>query len=241
MIDSPKAPNPKSAGARLRNYFLTGIILVGPLAVTLYITWWFVNTVDGWVRPIVPASLWPDSYLPFHVPGLGVIIAGVGLTLLGFLTANLVGNTLIRLSERLLDRMPVVRSIYKSMKQIFETLFSQSGTSFRKVALIEYPGRGMWSLAFISSSPEGSVKTYLPQGDAYISVFLPCTPNPTTGFYIFMPVKDVHEIPMTPDDAFKLIMSAGLIQPEAQAMLLSLAENSKSQAKQHKVDLSKVG
>ncbi len=189
----------------------------------------------------MPASLWPDSYLPFHVPGLGVIIAGVGLTLLGFLTANLVGNTLIRLSERLLDRMPVVRSIYKSMKQIFETLFSQSGTSFRKVALIEYPGRGMWSLAFISSSPEGSVKTYLPQGDAYISVFLPCTPNPTTGFYIFMPVKDVHEIPMSPDDAFKLIMSAGLIQPEAQAMLLSLAENSKSQAKQHRVDISKVG
>lgn len=222
----------KSASARLRNYFLTGIILVGPLAVTIYITWWFVNTVDGWVRPLVPASLWPDAYLPFRVPGLGVIIAAFGLTLLGFLTANLVGNSLVRLSETLLDRMPVVRSIYKSMKQIFETLFSQSGTSFRKVALIEYPGRGMWSLAFISSLPEGSVRQHLPYGQDYISVFLPCTPNPTTGFYIYLPVKDVHEIPMTPDDAFKLIMSAGLIQPEAQNMLAAMADASKVKAKQ---------
>ena len=153
-----------------------------------------------------------------------MIIAALALTLLGFLTANLVGHSLVRLSERILDGMPVVRGIYKSMKQIFETLFSQSGTSFRRVALIEYPGRGMWSLAFLSSAPEGSVKQHLPQGDDYISVFLPCTPNPTTGFYIYLPVKDVIEIPMTPDHAFKLIMSAGLIQPEVQSSLAAQAQ-----------------
>jgi len=217
MNEPRVVPQQKSAGARLSNYFLTGVILVGPLAVTVYITWWFIDTVDHWVRPLVPANLWPDTYLPFHVPGLGVIIAAVALTSLGFLTANLVGHTLVRLSERLLDSMPVVRGIYKSMKQIFETVFSQSGTSFRRVCLVEYPGRGMWSLAFISSSPEGSVKAHLPQGQEYISVFIPCTPNPTTGFYIYIPVRDIIEIPMTPDDAFKLIMSAGLIQPEVQA------------------------
>lgn len=213
-----------SLATRLRNWFFTGVIVAGPLAVTLYITWWFVDTVDQWVKPLVPSRFWPDAYFPFHVPGFGVAIAFLGLTLLGFLAANLVGRTLLKSGERMLDRMPVVRGIYKSMKQIFETVFSQSGTSFRRVGLVQFPREGWWSLVFISSEPSVTFTSAMPAKEPHISVFLPCTPNPTTGFYFFLPVKDVIEIPMTPDGAAKLIMSAGLIQPEGQLALAALAE-----------------
>src|SRR4051794_10055887 len=133
-------------GARLRNYFLTGLVLVGPLFVTAYLTWSFINWVDGLVRPLFPPSFRPETYLPFNIPGLGLIIAFVTLTLLGFLTANLVGRTLVEFGETLLHRMPVVRPVYRTMKQIFETVFSTSGSAFRKVGLVEFPAPGMWSL-----------------------------------------------------------------------------------------------
>lgn len=211
-------------GAKFRAYFFTGVVIVGPLAVTAYITWWFVNMVDGWVKPLIPAAFLPDAYLPFPVPGLGLIVALISLTLLGFLAANLAGRTLLRLGERILDGMPVVRGLYKSLKQLFETVFSQSGSSFRKVGLVEFPAKGMWSLVFISSPPGGTVAGSLPSDDEHISVFLPCTPNPTTGFFFYLPVRDVIEVPLTPDDAAKLIMSAGLIQPDGQAALAQMAE-----------------
>jgi uncharacterized membrane protein len=217
---------PRGPGARLRNYFLTGLVIAGPLAVTAWIVWWFINTIDSWVTPLIPTVLRPDRYLPFHMPGVGVVVALVGLTLLGFLAANLAGRTLIRLGEAILDRMPVVRGIYKSVKQIFETIFSQSGTSFRRVGLVEFPAKGNWSVVFISSPPGGTVLENLP-GDEHLGVFLPCSPNPTTGFFFYLPAREVVEIPMTPDDAAKLIMSAGLIQPEVQAKLTAFAEETK--------------
>jgi uncharacterized membrane protein len=202
----------QTPGARLRNYFLTGIIVAGPLAMTGYIVWWIVTTVDGWVKPLVPAAYLPDTYLPFRVPGYGLVVAVFGLTLLGFLTANLVGRSLLHLGEVVLNRMPLVRGLYKTFKQIFETLFSKSGTSFRKVGLVEYPAKGMWSIVFISSAPGRDIEGRLPDED-HISVFLPCTPNPTTGFYFYLPRKDVIELPIAVEDGAKLVMSAGLIQP----------------------------
>lgn len=218
-------PRGTSIGGRIRNWFLTGIVVAGPLAITVYIVWWFVATVDGWMKKLVPASFWPDTYLPFPLPGLGVIVAFLGLTLLGFLAANLAGRSLIALGEAILGRMPVVRSIYKSTKQVFETLFSQSGTSFRKVGLIEFPSKGMWSLVFISASPAESVAAGLPpSGENYVSVFLPCTPNPTTGFYFFLPASQVIEVSLSPDDAVKLIVSCGVIHPEGQAVPAALTE-----------------
>jgi uncharacterized membrane protein len=223
----PAEPSARSFGARLRTWFFTGLVVFGPAAVTAYIAWWSVDTVDNWVRPWIPASYWPDSYLPFHVPGFGVIFALIGLTLLGFLTANIAGRTLLRIGERLLDRMPVVRSIYKSAKQIFETLFSQGGTQFRRVGLVEFPSKGSWSIVFISSEPARVVADALPATN-HISVFLPCTPNPTTGFYFFVPSEEIVELPMTPDEAAKLIMSAGLIQPEGQATLAAMAKAAKA-------------
>jgi uncharacterized membrane protein len=205
-------------GGRIRNWFLTGVIVAGPLATTAYIVWWFVDTIDGWVKHLVPISFWPDRYLPFPLPGLGVVVAFLGLTLLGFLAANLAGRSFIRLGEAILARMPVVRSIYKSVKQIFETVFSQSGTTFRKVGMIEFPGEGKWSLVFICAAPAARIAEHL-SNEAYVSVFLPCTPNPTTGFYFFVPARDVIELQISPDAAAKLIVSCGVIQPDAIAVI----------------------
>jgi uncharacterized membrane protein len=207
-----------SARARLRNYFLTGLIIAGPLALTASILWWAVNLIDGWVKPLVPTDYWPDTYLPFRLPGFGLIFAFIGLTLLGFLTANLVGRTLIEFGETILERMPVVRGLYKGIKQVFETVFSQSGTTFRKVGLVQFPAPGMWSIVFIAAPAPAQVAEPFPTSqtddDEMIGVFLPCTPNPTTGFFFYLPRRDVREIAMSVDDAAKLVMSAGLISPE---------------------------
>lgn len=211
----PKGP---SLGGRIRNWFLAGVIVAGPLATTAYIVWWFVDTIDGSVKRLVPVRFWPDNFLPFQLPGLGVVFAFLGLTLLGFLAANLAGRSLIRLGEATLARMPVVRSIYKSAKQIFETAFSQSGASFRKVGMIEYPSEGRWSIVFICTPPGAIFAGHL-SDEEHISVFLPCTPNPTTGFYFFLPSRDVIELPISPDEAVKLIVSCGVIQPDTRAVV----------------------
>jgi uncharacterized membrane protein len=179
------------------------------------------------VRPWLPNILSPDGYLPFHVPGFGVLIAIVGLTLLGFLTANFIGRSLVRFGEAMLDRTPLVRGVYKGLKQVFETIFSQSGSQFRKVGLVEFPVAGSWSIVFISSAPAEIVAGALPERKPMISAFMPCTPNPTTGFFFYIPADRVIELPISADEAAKLIMSAGLIQPQGQAALAAMAEAAK--------------
>lgn len=218
-------------GARIRNYFLTGLIVAGPLAITLYLTWSFVTWVDDLVRPFIPVVYRPETYLPVKIPGLGLIIAFVAVTLLGFLTANLVGRTLVEFGELLLERMPIVRPIYKGLKQVFETLFSGSGSSFRKVGLVEFPSPEMWSLVFLSQSAGKEITSQLPRDEEYVSVFMPCTPNPTTGFFFYVARSDIIELDIPVEAAAKLIMSAGLIQPnggaEQQKKLASLADAAK--------------
>lgn len=206
----------RSAGARLRSWFFTGLVIFGPVALTLYVAWWAIDTVDGWVRPFAPSWIWPDTYLPFHVPGFGVIIAVVGLTLLGFLAANFAGRALVSFGEGMLDRTPIVRSLYKSLKQIFATVFSQSSEQFRKVGLVEFPVRGTYSIVFLSSEPPAEMADRIP-GKPMTSVFLPCSPNPTTGFYFYVPTEEIIELPYTPEEAVKLVMSAGLILPLVKA------------------------
>jgi uncharacterized membrane protein len=221
----PTARPKWSARIRLRNYFLTGLIVAGPLTITIYITWWFITWVDGWVKPLVPEAYLPETYLPFPIPGFGLVIALTGLTLLGFLTANLVGKSLLNLGEVALSRMPVVRGIYKGTKQVFETIFSANGTSFRTVGLVQFPVKGTWSIVFISSPAGAQMQEQLPDAGEYVGVFLPCTPNPTTGFFFYLPRREVIELTMSVDDAAKLVMSAGVIQPdETQARLQILAE-----------------
>jgi uncharacterized membrane protein len=224
MSNVSPTPLNRSLAQRLRSWFFTGLIVFGPVAVTAYIAWWVIDTIDHWVAPWLPQALSPDDYLPFHVPGFGVVIALAGLTLLGFLTANIVGRSLVRFSEAMLDRTPLVRGVYKGLKQVFETVFSQSGTQFRRVGLVEFPVKGSWSIVFISSAPAQIVSNVLPESRPMVSVFMPCTPNPTTGFYFYIAADEVIELPITADDAAKLIMSAGLIQPEGQTALAGMVE-----------------
>jgi len=214
----PAEPTPETSHgimARFRNYFLTGLVVAGPVAITLYLTWWFVTWVDGLVRPFVPIAYRPETYLPFGVPGSGLIVAVVALTLLGFLTANLIGRTLVDLGEKLLGRIPAVRAIYRGLKQVFETLFSGQGSSFRRVGLVEFPSPGMWSIVLISQEPSVDVARSLPGQEDHISVFLPCAPNPTTGFFFYVPKSKVIEVDMSTEDAATLIMSCGVVQPGA--------------------------
>ena len=226
-VSPPSAPFHRSLAQRLRSWFFTGLVVFGPVAVTAYIAWFVIDTVDSWVKPWLPQSLSPDGYLPFHVPGFGLVVALVGLTFLGFLTANIIGRSLVNFSEAMFDRMPVVRGVYKGLKQVFETVFSQSGSQFRKVGLVQFPIKGTWSIVFVSSDPGSVVSGALPGEKPMISVFLPCTPNPTTGFFFYIPAEDVIDLPISADEAAKLIMSAGLIQPEAQAALAAMAEAAK--------------
>ena len=225
----PGTPPHHSIFARMRTYFLTGLILVGPIYITINLTWWFINWVDDAMRPFIPISLRTETYLPFRVPGYGLIIALAALTLLGFLTAGFVGRTFVEFGENLLNRMPIVRPIYKTMKQIFETLFSKTGSSFRQVALVEFPAPGMWSLVFVSLPPSADLAANLPEGD-HVSAFMPCTPNPTTGFFFYVLRKDLVVLDISVESAMTLLISAGMVQPDnnAQKKLASLAATAKA-------------
>jgi len=229
---APTAPVHHRPGTRLRNYFLTGLVVAGPLAITVYLTWSFITWVDDWVRPFIPVAYRPETYLPWRIPGTGLVVAFFAITMLGFLTANLVGRTLVEAGETLLDRMPLVRSIYKGLKQVFETLFSESGSSFRRVGLVEFPAPGMWSLVFLSQPPGGEITARLPLQDEYVSAFMPCTPNPTTGFFFYVPRREVIELEIPVEAAAKLIMTAGLIQPnggaDTQKRLQAMADTARA-------------
>jgi uncharacterized membrane protein len=216
--------------SRIRNYFLTGLIVAGPVAVTLWLIWWFVTWVDNLIRPLIPAAYLPETYLPVSIPGFGLIIAFLALTLLGFLTANLVGTRLVAFGESLLERMPIVRPIYRTTKQIFQTLFSSSESSFRHVGLVEFPAPGMWSLVFLTHPPTDAIAKHLPQME-HVSAFLPCTPNPTTGFFFYVPRRDVVDLDITVEQAMSLLISAGIIQPGAEEphhKLAALAETARA-------------
>src|SRR3954449_2639061 len=215
--------------SRIRTYFLTGLIVAGPVAITIWLIWSFVTWVDDLVRPFIPIAYRPETYLPIKVPGFGLIIAFVALTVLGFLTANLVGRTFVEIGETILERVPIGRPIYRGLKQVFETLFSKSASSFRTVGLVEFPAPGMWSLVFLSTPPGADLSATLPSREEYVSAFMPCTPNPTTGFFFYVLRRDVIELGISVEDAAKLLMSAGMIQPgggngEQQRKLAALAE-----------------
>src|SRR5215475_13649234 len=232
---SEAPPGPPKAGrlqhgvvSRLRNYFLTGLILVAPAYITIALTWWFINWVDDLVRPFIPFAYRPETYLPVKIPGLGLIIALVTLTLFGFLTANFVGRKLVEVGENILTRMPVVRPIYNSLKQIFQTLFAKGGSSFRRVGLIEFPSPGMWSLVFLSNPASPEIAARLPDTE-HVAAFMPCTPNPTTGFFFYVARRDIIDLDITVETAMTLLMSAGMVQPgDQQRKLAALAETARA-------------
>ena len=200
--------------SRLRTYFFAGLAITAPIAITIWATLWFVNIFDHWLKPYIPDIYNPNTYLPFNVPGFGLIVALISITLIGALAANLVGRTLLGIWDKLLARTPVVRSIYKGSKQIFETLFLQKGASFQKVCLVEWPREGIYALAFISRDIDGSM-IGLEAGRAMYACYISTTPNPTGGYVFFADVDDVKVLATTVEDALKLIISMGLVFPDA--------------------------
>lgn len=223
--DEPLEPKPRlSAMAQLRNNFLTGVVIAGPIAITAYLARSFLDWVDGNVKPLIPSAWNPDNYLPFAVPGFGLLVAVLLLTMLGALTANFVGRTLIAYGEVLVDRTPFVRSVYKTLKQVFETFIANKDSSFSEVGLIEWPRKGVWSMVFVSSTARGEVATRLqavapgeggsdhPQD--FLTVFIPTTPNPTGGYIMFLPRSEVIILDMTIEEAARLIISAGVVVPD---------------------------
>src|SRR5436853_4808533 len=233
-LESSGTPEPThpGVGSRIRTYFLTVLIVAGPVAITIWLVWSFVTWVDDLVRPFIPVAYRPETYLPIKVPGCCLIIAFLALTVLGVLTANLVGRTFVDLGETILSRVPIVRPIYRGLKQVFETLFSKSASSFRTVGLVEFPAPSMWSLVVLSTPPGADNTATLPSKDEYVSAFMPCTPNPTTGFFFYVLRGDVIELAVSVEDAAKLLMSAGMIQPggngEQQKKLAALAETARA-------------
>jgi uncharacterized membrane protein len=210
-LHHPDTSHRATAMHRLRNYFLTGTIIAAPLFLTIYITWTFVQWVDSWVTPFIPPIYRPDHYLPFSVPGFGLVVALIFLTLLGFLAANFIGRQTILIGESLLGRMPIIRNLYRGLKQIFETVLSRRAGAFKTVALIEYPRKGIWSIVFVASEARGEISHRI---DDTVAVFLPTTPNPTSGFLLFVKRSDMIVLDMTVEDAAKMVISAGLVAPE---------------------------
>ena len=206
--------NPRSPlFQRIRNNFLAGLIVVAPIGLTFYLTYTFVYFVDSTVLPLLPQAYSPENLLPFSLPGLGVLVFVAFVAFVGGLAKNFLGREVLRVGEGWVDRMPVVRSIYNAIKQITETIFAESGANFDRACLVEYPRRGAWSIAFIATETRGEVKDKASPGEEMMSVFLPTTPNPTSGFLLFVPAQDVIVLDMTIEEAAKLIISAGLINP----------------------------
>lgn len=194
--------------ARIRNYLLTGILVTAPISITVWISWQILQFFEATARHLVPAAYYPD----IAIPGLGLLVVFLGLILIGAMTAGLMGRIFLKASERILNGMPVVRSLYGAIKQILETVLAQRATAFRKVVLVEYPRKGIWAVGFVSGSTQGEVKRELDRGT--VNVFLPTTPNPTSGFLLFVPEPDVIELSMSIEEGIKLVVSGGIVAPD---------------------------
>ncbi len=197
--------------ARLRGYFLTGILVAAPISITLFLTWQLLAFVDARMSPFIPAAYNPNTYLPFAVPGLGLIVLIIFITVIGALTTMFVGRTLLAISDSLLHRMPVVRSIYGATKQIFETILAQKSTAFRQVVMFEYPRRGCWAMGFVTGVTEGEIQNLTE--DEMVNVFLPTTPNPTSGYLLFLPRRELVPLMMSVEEGAKMIISGGIVAP----------------------------
>lgn len=210
-VDQPKPiPPPKSGGllTRLRNWFLAGIVVAAPLAITIWLLWSVVVLVDTQIVPLIPRAWNPETYLSFELPGLGIITAVLVLTVLGSLVTNLVGQQALRLGELLLARVPLVRSIYSILKQVVETIASNDASSFKDAVLVEYPGKGLWVIGFITSrTPDAEILAHAPD---VIGVLVPSSPNPAMGQLVFVSPERIRPLDMPVEKAAKLVISFGI-------------------------------
>lgn len=220
------APLPRARlGTRLRNYFLTGLVVVGPVTITLAIAWYVITSFDTWVKPYIPKVYNPDSYLPFALPGAGLVFVVVALTIIGALAANLLGRSLISAGELMLDRLPLVRNVYKPVKQIFESVVSATGPDqpFQKVAVMEFPSPGIYAIVFVTGAASKEIQAVAP-GQDLVAVFMPTHLMPPSGFTVFVPRSKVTQVDISVEDAAKIILSAGMVTPDSQKRLKELAE-----------------
>ena len=202
----------------LRASFLTGLVVIAPIGLTVWLIWTVVGWIDGWVLPLVPARFLPEQYIGINLRGVGVIFFLIFTVIVGWLAKGLIGRSLIRWGENVVDRLPLVRSVYGGVKQIAETVFAQSDSNFDKACLIQYPRPGVWAIAFISTEAKGEIARKIPVEDDKVAVFMPTTPNPTSGFLLFLPRRDLIELDLSIEDAAKLIISAGLVYPAGMEM-----------------------
>ncbi len=219
----PEPPKRPGMFSTLRSSFLTGLVVIAPVGLTIWLIWSVVGWVDGFVLPLVPDRYQPDKFiqtylgldpeLQINVRGIGVVIFLIFTIFVGWLAKGYIGRSLIRWAESLVERTPIVRSIYNGIKQISETVFAQSERSFETACLIEYPRRGIWAIGFVSTTAKGEVSARAGQSGDLLSIFVPTTPNPTSGFLLFFPKEDVIELDMSVEDAAKLVISAGLVYP----------------------------
>ena len=198
-------------GARFRAYFLAGILITAPVFVTLYVAWAFITFIDDKIAALIPARYNLEQFLPFTIPGLGLVVLVVVLTLVGALTAGFVGRQFNRLSENVFARMPVLRGIYSATRQVFETVLAQKSNAFREAVLIEYPRRGVWTVAFVTGRPEGEIGRMA--SEEMVTIYVPTTPNPTSGFLLFVAKREVIPLAMTVEEAIKYVVSTGLVVP----------------------------
>ncbi|MFN4324845.1 MAG: DUF502 domain-containing protein [Azonexus sp.] len=194
----------------MKRYFITGLLIWVPLVITGWVLSLIVSTLDQSLR-LLPTAIHPQTLFGFAVPGAGAVLTLVMILLTGLLAANFIGQKLVAWWEKLLARIPVVNSVYNSVKQVSDTLFSPNGNAFRKALLVQYPRQGSWTVAFLTGAPGGDIINHL-EGD-HVSVYVPTTPNPTSGFFLMMPAKDVVELNMTVDEALKYIISMGVVAP----------------------------
>ncbi len=198
-------------GAKLRAYLFTGILVTAPVAITFYMAYKFILWVDVLVNKMIPVRYQLDNYLPFTIPGLGLIVLVAALIVVGMFAAGFMGRFFLRLGEWIVYKVPLVSSIYSVLKQIFETFFSSKTQAFSKVVLLEYPRKGIWILGFVSSEIKGEVKAQFKE--EMLNIFIPTTPNPTSGFLIFVPKKDTVELDMSVEEGIKFVISGGLVEP----------------------------
>ena len=196
----------------MKRIFLTGLAVVIPVGLTVYILTFIIGMMDNLLR-VIPAQYQPDNLLLVHIPGLGVIVTVILIFICGLVTTSFLGNRLVRFGEHLVGKIPFVRSIYRAIKRIADSLFTDTARSFKKVVLVEYPRRGVYSIGFVTGTPNGEIQKTIGQKSPCVSVFMPLALTPTTGFFIMVPQDELIELRMTVEEAFTLIISAGIVTP----------------------------
>jgi uncharacterized membrane protein len=200
-----------SLGARLRGYFLAGILVTAPISITIYVTWGFLAFVDKKVGKFLPEGGYDALYGGTTIPGLGLMAAIVFFIVVGWFATNFLGRMIVRTSEYILHRVPVINTIYKGIKQVFETVIGAQAQAFREVVMFEFPRKGVWAMGFVTGVTKGEVQRLTE--DEVVNVFFPTTPNPTSGFLLFLPKKDLIFLEMNVEDAIKMIISGGIVTP----------------------------